>query len=221
MTQRQQELATSDSADVPDDLVELGWIMGAHGIRGWIKIQPFSSDSQALSVAQGGAKRTTQRWWLANPTSALHTPKNEQSQPSAVEIEWARPHGATWLASLKGVCDRDQAHALKGKTVLLPRRAFPALEEDEFYWVDLIGCVVMSDETGESVRFGVVQSVQDNPAHPMLVVKQQIASADEGCQDRLDDKGKVVYSLIPFVKAHIGEVDLKAKVIHSNWPRDF
>lgn len=220
MTQRHKEAAkashaTPASDSVPDDLVELGWVAGAHGIKGWIKIQPFSSDSQALGA--------TKRWWLADPStnSPLAARKKEQRPPFAVELDWARPHGATWLASVKGIVDREQAEALKGRTVMVSRRLFPALPDDEFYWVDLIGCVVTTDELGEPARLGIVESVQDNPAHPILVVRQQVASSDGDWGDRLDDKGKAVYSLIPFVKAHVGEIDISAKRIASHWPSDF
>lgn len=220
MTQRHKEAATaahgttaSDSA--PDDLVELGWVAGAHGIKGWIKIQPFSSDSEALGA--------TKRWWLADSSanSPLAARKKVQRPPFAVELDWVRPHGATWLASVKGIADREQAEALKGRAVLVSRRLFPALPDDEFYWIDLVGCEVTTDELGEPARLGIVDSVQDNPAHPILVVRQQVASSDGDWVDRLDDKGKAVYSLIPFVKAHVGEIDILAKRIASSWPRDF
>ncbi len=52
-----------EEATRPDDLIELGRVLGAHGIKGWVKIQPFSSDSSALASAT--------KWWLADPQSPL------------------------------------------------------------------------------------------------------------------------------------------------------
>jgi len=247
--------APTDSGDssTPDDLVELGWVAGAHGIKGWIKVQPFSVDSEALG--------SSKRWWLRPPQSPLatsaasatsassaassvkHTDSpNDSDQPSAqdatasldantslpgqqpakpIDLVWAKPHGASWIACVKGLNDRDQAHALKGQTILLSRQAFPKLAADEYYWVDLIGCAVTTDSSGELEHLGRVESVQDNPAHPLLLVKQQQKAANGEITDSVDDKGATVYSLIPFVSAHVGDIDLSARTIGTHWPRDF
>lgn len=207
----------SGDTAVPTDLVEVGRIAGAHGIKGWIKIQPFSSDSEVLG--------STKRWWLRSPISPLQTPEahvlTAKTVPTAVSIVWAKPHSASWIACVKGLNDRDQAQALKGKTILVPRSAFPGLDAGEYYWVDLIGCRVLTDAQGAVEHLGVVESVQDNPAHPILVVKQQQLLADGQCIDCFDDKDKPIYSLIPFVAAHVGDIDLNARTIATHWPRDF
>lgn len=210
--------ALTDSAGVPSDLIELGRVIGAHGIKGWIKVQPFSSDSEALSA--------TKRWWLRTPASPLQASKTSSTSSSkslaatAIDLVWAKPHGASWIACVKGLNDRDQAQALKGQTVLVPRASFPKLDDDEYYWIDLIGCAVLTGSDGESEHLGVVESVQDNPAHPILVVRQQ-ESVHGQPADCLDDKGKHIYALIPFVAAHVGDIDLQARTIKTNWPRDF
>lgn len=196
----------------PADLVELGRVLGAHGIKGWIKVQPFSSDSEALGA--------TKRWWLRSPTLPLTASEDSVVPAVAINLVWAKPHGASWIACVKGLGDRDQAQALKGKTVLVPRSAFPKLQDNEYYWVDLIGCSVITHIDGVSQHFGLVESVQDSPAHPILVVRQQDSVSGQ-CVDRLDEKGKPIYSLIPFVAAHIGEIDLQARTIETDWPRDF
>jgi len=43
----------------PADAVEVGRVLGAWGIKGWIKVQPFASDPQALF--------STKRWYLRPP----------------------------------------------------------------------------------------------------------------------------------------------------------
>lgn len=196
---------------VPEDLVELGRVVGAHGIKGWIKIQPFSSDSEALGA--------TKHWWLRRPDSPLRSSQSNAAQ--RVNLVWAKPHGANWIACIKDLKDRDDAEALKGQTVLVPRSAFPKLAPDEYYWIDLIGCSVSTDAEGSIEHLGVVESVQDNPAHPILLVRQQTADASGRLVDCLDEKGKPAYSLIPFVSAHVGEIDVRARTIHTHWPRDF
>jgi len=211
---------------VPDDLIEVGYILGAHGIRGWIKIQPFSSDSIALGAAK--------RWWLLAPESPLNARQANQSnqtdryaQVQGVDLVWAKPHGTAWIACLKNCPDRNAAQALKGHTILVSRADFPALDDDEYYWIDLIGCQVVTDdadevdESGEPAPLGVVESIQDSPAHPLLMIRQQHTDSNGNWSDRLDDKGKPVYALVPFVQAHVGEVDLIGRSIVVHWPRDF
>ena len=51
----------------------------------------------------------------------------------------ARPHKRNYLVGLKGVNDRNQAQALSGSRIVINRSELPVLEDDTFYWVDLIG----------------------------------------------------------------------------------
>lgn len=203
----------------PHDLIEVGRVMGAHGIKGWIKIQPFSSDSDVLGA--------TKRWWLRTPSSPLVTQSLDQAQSNsllaatAINLVWAKPHGSAWIACVKGLNDRDQAQALKGQTVLVSRSTFPKLDDDEYYWVDLIGCEVRTHADGEPELLGLVESIQDNPAHPILLVRQQQLDPSGERIDCVDGNGKPIYSLIPFVSAHVTEVDLRTRTIWTDWSRDF
>src|SRR5690606_21127350 len=121
------------------------------------------------------------------------------------------------VAFRAGITDRDQAQAWKGWTILVPRSAFPALAEGEFYWVDLLGCTVIGKNgQGEDVVLGTVSEVGDNGAHAVLHVARVEAGAP-----MLDAKGRQRESLIPFVGAHVHGVDLAAKRIDSDWPDDF
>jgi 16S rRNA processing protein RimM len=134
----------------------------------------------------------------------------------------ARPQGTTVVAQLEGIDGRDQAEAMRGHTVLIPRSEFPATADDEYYWVDLIGCGFYSDAEGEPVRVGVVEEVMDNGAHAILrVVLQDVSDSAEHPVPRLDAKGRPAEVLVPFVSAHIQSVDLAARRIDSNWPTDF
>lgn len=202
--------------DVPDDLVELGRITGGHGIRGWVKIQPYSAESDAMSVAK--------QWWLARPASPLNSPDHSGHlpKPQPFAVSWAKPHGNLFLAALKEVTDRNASDALKGHSIFVSRQLFPRLELDEYYWVDLMSCVVMTDASGDVLRLGVVQDILDNPAHAILSVKRQCFDEESGIWvDQLDAKGRPLTSLIPFVGAHIASVDLAARSIVTHWPADF
>jgi 16S rRNA processing protein RimM len=197
----------------PEDLIALGRIIGGHGVRGWVKVQPFSSDSDVLALAT--------QWWIGRPAGPL-SGSSAPETPRVIDVLWARPHGSTYLASIKSVADRTAADQIKGHTVFVARQAFPALGVDEYYWVDLIGCKVTTDESGQIQTLGVVHEILDNPAHPILSVKQQCLDVKSNAMvDRLDDKARPIFSLIPFVAAHVEAVDLPEKTITTHWPTDF
>lgn len=217
-------------AVAPADLVELGRIVAAYGVKGWIKIQPHSADADVLLSVAASAKPASApvapaaTWWLARPalpgTSAAASGKSSPAHPYAIRA--ARPHGSHIVAQLEGIDDRDQAEALKGMAVYAPRSAFPAPDPDEYYWVDLIGCTLYGDHEGAPVLLGVVDEVLDNGAHAVLKVRRQQLPPQGGDPvPLLDAKGRPVDVLVPFVQAHVRAVDLANRRIDSDWPLDF
>jgi len=193
-----------DDPGVPPDLVEVGHVTEAYGIRGGLKIQPYSAQSEALLG--------TRTWWA-----------RKGKELRRVEVLNAKRHGASVAAVWSGVADRDQAMAWKGWTILVPRSQFPALAEGEFYWVDLIGCqLIGKGEGGEDRLLGSVSQVSDNGAHAILHVALVVPVAPgEPTQPRLDGRGRQRETLVPFVEAYIRSVDLDARRIDTEWPEDF
>lgn len=196
----------------PADLVELGRITAAYGIKGWVKVQPHSAQSEVL--------RSAKAWWLARPVSPLEADK--AAAPIAYPVVQARAQGATIVAQLQGVADRDQAEAMRGYVVMASRSAFPAPNEGEYYWVDLIGCdLYTTDQSAEPRPLGRVVEVLDNGAHAILRVQRSVADAAGKSEPVLDAKGRPQELLVPFVQAHIQSVDLAARRIDSDWPADY
>lgn len=221
-------------AVAPADLIELGRIASAYGVKGWVKIQPHSADADVLlsiaaaSSSQSSSGAPASTWWLVRPappgaaaTSKASPGKSSPAHPYAIKA--ARPHGSHVVAQLEGIDDRDQAEALKGMAVCAPRSAFPALEEDEYYWVDLIGCAVYGDDNGATALLGAVDDVTENGAHAILKVLRQRPPAQEGQapEPLVDAKGRPIEVLVPFVNAHIRSVDLAGRRIDTDWPLDF
>lgn len=198
---------------VPDDLVELGRVVSAYGIRGWIKIQPFSAQADVL--------RGTKMWWMTRPSPVVG--KGALScAPQALKIVQVRSQGADLVAQLHGVTDRDDAEAMKGATLSVSRRNFPSLDSDEVYWIDLIGCQVFGvDADGAQVLLGEVAEVVDNGAHGVLRVARLTQELSGTVVPVLDGKGRSQELLVPYVAAHIESVDLQARRIISDWPLDF
>ncbi len=108
------------------DLVSVGVITGAHGIRGEVKLRSFTAVPDALARYSP----------LLTATGAK------------VEIAKLRPQKDGFIAVLKGVTDRNAAEALKGTELLVPRGRLPPPDTGEVYVADLIGRrVVLADGT--------------------------------------------------------------------------
>ncbi|MEM4986598.1 ribosome maturation factor RimM [Collimonas sp. H4R21] len=177
---------------IPSDLVVVGYITGAYGINGWVRIKPYSADADALLHAK--------TWWLGRQNSPeLHD----------VEMMQAKNHSGDIVARLMGVAGRDAAEAMKGSVVHIPRSHFPALADDEFYWVDLIGLVV---ENLQGEHLGVVADLMDNGAHPILRITAPAAADQDKAAPEL---------LIPFVEQFVKTVDQQAKKITVDWGLDY
>lgn len=179
---------------IPDDLVLVGHVTGAYGIQGWVRIRPYSAEADALLHAK--------TWWLEGP----------QTRPELrdVEVMQAKSHGGDTVARLMGVADRNAAEALKGTTVQVSRRHFPALDENEFYWIDLIGLAV---ENLQGEALGHVTDLMDNSAHPILRVASAATSDPE--QETTQEL------LIPFVDQFVKTVDQENKKITVDWGLDY
>lgn len=201
-------MADTGAAKAPNDLVELGRIVSAYGVRGWVKAQPHSSQSTVLRAAPV--------WWLCPPSGPLATPADSSSSaglPASVlsrctphAVKQCRPQGLTVVAELDGVPDRDVADSKRGYTIYVSREYFPQAKSDEYYWVDLIGCQVFTEDQ----LMGQVQEVLDNGAHAILRVTTL----------KLDAKGRPQEVLVPFVAAHVQHVDIKTRRIETDWPFD-
>jgi 16S rRNA processing protein RimM len=210
-------------AEAPADLIELGRIAAAYGVKGWVKIQPHSADADVLrSVTSDSSASSPPVWWLMRPVAPAASGKAPASGAQPFQVKAARAHGAHIVAQLAGIDDRDQADALRGMSVCMPRQAFPAPDEDEYYWVDLIGCTVWGQDNGEPALLGVVDEVLDNGAHALLrVLRQRHVAGQPTPEPMLDAKGRPLEVLVPFVQAHVQAVDLAQRRIDSDWPLDF
>jgi len=221
-------MAEKGALTAPDDLIELGRIVSAYGIRGWVKVQPHSAQAEVLRAAP--------IWWLCSPAPPAHlgakavagsssAPWNPVMLPRAVKQ--VRPQGATVVADLEGIGDRDIAESMRGYTVHVSRKDFPAARGDEYYWVDLVGCMVYGQDdqspvAANSVLIGEVAEVIDNSAHALLrVVRLSSADAQSAPTPVLDEKGRPQEVLVPFVAAHVQHVDIAARRIDTDWPLDF
>jgi len=105
-----------------------------------------------------------------------------------------------------GVENRDQAEALRGCKLLVPESDRPALGEDEYHVLDLVGLEVIMQET--QAKIGAVVDVI--PAgNDLLEVKLYQ-------EPNADNNSRTV--LIPFVKEIVPVVDLQARCVEITPP---
>ena len=175
-------------------MIVLGRIVAPFGVQGWVRVQTFSTDPDALLDHE--------RWWLQAPASRVR--EAPARAPGPVEVLEAQPHGSGLIALFEGVVDRDAAVALRGCPVALPRSALPAPGEGEYFWDDLIGLDAV-DREGRLV--GTVSGLIEAGAHDVLVIDRP----------ERDAKGRPRQWLVPFVERHVGRVDLTVRRIEVDW----
>lgn len=183
----------------PDDAVEVGRIVDAWGVKGWIKVQPFSSDPQALFSS---------RRWFIQPPAGKPRPAGAPALPVRLRVTQAKEHGDVVVATVQEVPDRSAAEAMKGARVFVPRSSFPTAASDEFYWVDLIGLSVVNRQ-GDVL--GTVADLLDTGAHSVLRVVYQAEGEKPSEGERL----------VPFVAQYIDQVDLLGRRILVDWGIDY
>lgn len=127
----------------------MGRIAAPFGVKGWVKVQPFSEDPGALMDFES--------WRVGRGERQTH-----------YTVEAVQDHGKTLVAKLAGIDDRDAAYALRGQEISVAKSALPPPEENEFYWSDLIGLKVVNHE---GIELGTVDSLMESGANDLLVVK--------------------------------------------------
>lgn len=203
-TELQSSAIVSEEQAWPEDAIEVGCILDAWGVKGWIKVQAYSSDAQALF--------SSRRWFLrAAEVSEGKSPVVVRSKPlpRLLKILAIREHGEGIVTSVQGVADRTAAEALRGARIFISRSAFPSTSPDEYYWVDLIGLNV-SNRQGEVL--GEVMGLIDAGPHSVLrIMPPGMAAPIKPDQERL----------VPFVAAFVDDVDLEQRQITVDWSLDF
>lgn len=183
---------------MPADAIEVGRIVDAWGLKGWVRVQPYSSSPQALL----GARR-----WHLRPSETAVGPA-AASIPATLDISEVREHGEGLVASCRAIADRSAAEALRGARIFVARASFPVPGDDEFYWADLIGLAVVNRD---GVAFGNVVGLIDTGPQSVLRVQAEAQAQAEGGDE----------TLIPFVAAYVDSVDLAGRLIVVDWGLDY
>tara|TARA_R110002096_G_scaffold436096_2_gene667434 strand:+ start:11024 stop:11614 length:591 start_codon:yes stop_codon:yes gene_type:complete len=128
------------NTDDRDDLICIGAIFGAAGVRGAVRLKVFTEDLKSISKY--------------GPVTIVG---REFPQGKKFELEILHNVKGGVAAKLKNVNGRDQADALKGSELYIERAALPEIEEEgDFYFEDMIG-LLAKDKQGD--LFGEVDGV--------------------------------------------------------------
>ena len=158
-------------------LIQLGVVGAPFGVRGWIKLRSHTDpperllDHRSLRIGRGSVWRD-------------------------YRVEERGRSGGALTVKLAGVDDRDQAQALRGAEVCVPRSELPPRDDRDFYRADLIGCEVVNLE---GTGLGVVQHFIETPMQVLMVVR--------GAQE----------FWIPAVPQHLRRVDLRERRVVVDW----
>ncbi|MBT8137282.1 MAG: ribosome maturation factor RimM [Gammaproteobacteria bacterium] len=165
-----------------EDKVQLGNISGLFGVKGWVKVYSFTDPPRNIF----------------NYTPWQLELDNEQLDVAVVE---SRQRGAGLVARLEGCDDRDQAARLVGAKVWVPRAQLPPPAQGEFYWTDLVGLEVVTEQ---GVSLGKVARLIETGANDVMVV--------HGERERL----------VPWISEQVvAAVDIGGGRITVRWDPDF
>ena len=128
--------------------VLLGQIVGAFGVRGWVKLQSHTEPRQAL---------LDYRPWIL---------RQRGIEREIVNVE-GRPQGRGLVARLPDVETREAAEALVGTEIWVDRGKLPKPRRGEYYWIDLENQAV---QTVEGTALGRVSHLFSTGANDVLVV---------------------------------------------------
>lgn len=165
------------------DFISVGEIVGVFGVKGWVKV--FSLTDPRENILSYSP-------WILKKGGEVR----------GVKLVSGKRQGKSVVAHFDGISDRNDAELLCGWKILINKSQLPETEDGVYYWADLIG---LSVETEQGVSLGKVDSLLETGANDVLIVK------DDG-QERL----------IPFIhKQVIKSVDFGGRQIIVDWDPDF
>lgn len=190
------------TSNLPNDALEVGRILDAWGVKGWVKILPHSTDPESLFSAK--------TWFLQAPSAKFRPGFSLFSGTVSLEVDEAKIHSGTVVAKFKGLDDRNVAEALRGAPIFLSRSSFAATATDEYYWADLIGLNVINRE---GVALGCVRDLMSTGPQSVLCI-EYTAIGEDGSASPAE-------RMIPFVSVYVDRVDLPGKCIIVDWQPDY
>ncbi|MGB5306099.1 MAG: ribosome maturation factor RimM [Gammaproteobacteria bacterium] len=127
----------------------MGRIAGPFGVKGWLRVTPFTETPDSLLEYSN--------WYL-----------RRQGAWQPVEIIDGRRHGKGLVIQIAACTDRDAALEMTGTDIGVYREQLPETGTDEYYWNDLLGLRVIN---GAGAVLGTVDHLIETGANDVLVIK--------------------------------------------------
>ena len=125
------------------EFLEVGQIVGTHGIRGEMRVNPWADSPEFLKQFK----------------TLYYDNKGEKS----VKVLAARPHGNVVILKAEGIETVEAASALRNR-VLYIRRSDAKIDENSYFIEELIGCRVI-DADDESICYGTLSDISETGAN--------------------------------------------------------
>ena len=129
--------------------LEVGKIVGTHGVRGMVRIQPWCDSAEFFC--------------------ALKKVFLDDAGKDKLTFTKSSPHGNVVIAAVKGVDSIEEAEKLRNKVIYMDRRD-AKLEDGQYFITDLIGCTVFDADS--SKLLGVISDVSETGANDVWHIKQ-------------------------------------------------
>ncbi len=139
-------MTAASSGSAGGELLAVGRVSSAHGVRGEVSIQSLSEVEDRFA-----------------PGSALRLEDGR-----ILTVESSRPHRQRLLVKFEEVADRTEAEALRGQVLLVSSAASPEPPEGSFWVHQVVGAEVVTED-GRSL--GRIVEVQANPANDLWVTE--------------------------------------------------
>lgn len=158
--------------------LEIGKVLGVHGVKGALRVRLYSMDSTALEAGR-----------------VLRLARGEETLLRAeIERASAKPGTDQVRVWFKEVSCRNQAEELKGAQLWIDKSQLGDLSEDEYYLADLVGLTLKMRQAPEQ-GLGCIVGVIDNRMQDLLEVEWQ------------GPQGSVTRWLLPAVGPYLEEID--------------
>lgn len=129
------------------DTLIVGKIGAPYGVKGWVKITSYTDNIEGIFDYQP--------WFVGNDGKEC-------------QIDHWRTHNKGVVAKLVGVETRDEAEAIKNLEISIKAEQLPQLADDEFYWRELVGMKVVTEQ---GYDLGVVKELFETGANDVMLVK--------------------------------------------------
>ena len=135
----------------------VGYVAGAHGVQGVVRVQLHDPDSRAVA---------------AGNELILTRDDEEVARRRVVEAAVVPGKPGRFRVTLEGIDDREAADALRGCGITVARDQLPALDDDEFYLADAIGCPVQRiEDDGRRTDLGRIVGLTSNGVQDLFEVE--------------------------------------------------